>query len=656
MKALRKSLWGALAIFWASIGGLMVSQAVRAQAPAQTVLTRPLVPAASPGFVEVSAVVVEAEAQCEGASCRIAVTQNYYLHNRDRVKPASIRVKLAASSSEAKAEATYQATFKGAPLAPGGEATLWEVQLAPDEQGVFQVLSQHEAGANLFLEWAWDMSALVPWGQIVGARLVWRLPEHMTDDAFLDVQPPANSFDGRALTWEFEALTAPPRFHLTMISPPIWRELRTLEDSGDHLALAKRYLALEKEAAERGFMYPDPFAKVLAELQSALADGTDPTEVHTLLADLYRRRAEARPELRLNYLVLAAREYEALRALRPADAEVTRRLSQTLFDAALAASAEGDPAGALDYVREAEAADALALPPGDVERLMLKWAVELALGGRAPQALKELEGILSPGLRESLFRYAPPLTFASTKVFLSQGERRVSYRLGLYESSAENTRQRLQRLAARLREIPNVQVDIQASAEGTSLEITLGVHWEALSDLYGASEAIVKACAAEEGFLAALMAAPWRGDIAYEAVRPSWWASEWHYEEAVDLAEVASAWEAEALYSHWHLIEVRNEAPLDERSSLEKQLALAVLSDQAHVWDSLPSACAWAYHVSAPDGAPAEGLSWPIRWGETTRLLGGRRAILWERLALLGGFSACALGLVGLIWTFRRHS
>ncbi|MBC7317054.1 MAG: hypothetical protein H5T70_11590, partial [Chloroflexi bacterium] len=218
-------------------------------------------------------------------------------------------------------------------------------------------------------------------------------------------------------------------------------------------------------------------------------------------ADLYRRRAEARPELRLNYLVLAAREYEALRALRLTDAEVARRLSQTLLDAALAASAEGDPAGALDYVRGAEAADALALPPGDVERLMLKWAVELALGGKAPQALKELEGVLSPGLRESLFRYAPPLTFASTEVFLAQGERRVTYRLGLYESSAANTRQRLQHLAARLREIPNVQVSIQAPAEGTSLEITLDVYWEALSDLHGASAAIVKACAAEEGFL-----------------------------------------------------------------------------------------------------------------------------------------------------------
>ncbi len=654
--ALRKTwLWGLVAMLWVGIAWLAFGQAVRAQAPTQALITQPLVPATSPGFVEVSAVVVEAGLACPGGSCRVEVTQAYHLHNRDRVKPASLRVKLAAPTA-AKGEGAYRATFKGASLAPAGEASAWEVSLGPNEQGVFKILSQHEAGPSLFLDWAWDMSALAPWGQIISARVVWRLPEHMTDDAFLAIEPPANAFDGRALEWEFEALNAPPRFHLAMLSPPAWGDLRALSASGDHLNLATRYLALKEEADRRGLAYPDPFEKVLAELQSALVEGKAPAEAHTLLAELYRRRAEAMPELRLNYLVLAAREYEALRALQPGDAEAARRLSQTLFDAALTASAEGDPAGALDYIRKAEAVDALALPPADVERLMLKWAVELALAGKSPQALRELEGVLSPGLRESLFRYAPPLAFALTDVSLAQGERRVTYRLGLYEPSADDTRQRLQRLAARLREVPNVAVEIVAPAEGSTLEMTLYAHWEALADLQGTSAAIVKVCSVEEGFLATLIAAPWRADVARYDVRHTAWASEWHYEEPVDLADVAAAWEAEALYSHWHLIEVRNETPLDERAALEKQLALVVLGDQAHVWDGLPTACVWAYHVAAPAGVPAEGTSWSIPWGEARHLVGGRRVILWERAALLVGLSACALGLVGIVWAFRRRA
>lgn len=654
MKSFRSCCSLALSVLVACLVGLAGGRAA-AQTPAQILATWAVVPATSPGFVEIGAVVVEAELVCEGASCRLEVTQQYRLHNRDRVKPAALRIKLAKPSPEARLEAPYHISFKGASPMPWEETAIRDIALSPDEQGTLEVTSRHDVGQGAFLEWAWDMSALANWGQVVSARVEWRLPMHVTEDIFLDIQPPPASFDGRTLVWEFEALTSPPRFRIAMIAPPVWQELRTLSAAEDHSGLAKRYLLLKDEAAQRRLTYPDPFEKILAELQLALANDTTRVEAHTLLADLYRRRAEAVPALRLNYLVLAAREYEALRALRPSDDEVAKRLSQTLFDAALTASEEGDPAGALGYLRQAQAVDARALPQSDVERLMLRWAVELALGGRAAQALGELEGALSPAMKESLFRYAPPFRWAHTEVFLAEGVRTVTYRLGLYELSAGHTREQLRSLAERVRGIPNCQAELNAPADSSSLEMTIRIRWGALAELRAASEAVAKACTLEDGFLASFVAAPWRTDLAVYEARPTWLTHEWRYEEAVDLSSVSSTWEAEALYSHWHLIEVRNASPLEERAVLERQLALAVLNDQARVWDGLPTACVWAYRTESPTGTPPRVLSWPVLWGDTKRLVGGQRTFRWGRALPLVGGTGVILGVGCLTRAFRRR-
>jgi hypothetical protein len=70
------------------------------------------------------------------------------------------------------------------------------------------------------------------------------------------------------------------------------------------------------------------------------------------------------------------------------------------------------------------------------------------------QALVALDDVLSPGIRDALLRYAPPLASARTVVTQSAAGRTAHYELSLYAPSAAATTERVQAMVARLQELP----------------------------------------------------------------------------------------------------------------------------------------------------------------------------------------------------------
>lgn len=630
-------------------------------------LTLPLVPVGGPGFIEINAFTLRASLACPEGRCRLEVAQRYQFHNRDRVQSAPLALTLGSSADAARAQHRLLAA-DGTVMEPSSDAAghvLWRLTLAPDEMRAVQVASQHDLDARAFIRWRWEMAALAAWGQIISARVSLHLPQQITDDAFYSVSPPPAGFDGREMVWEYEALASPTEIAVTLMAPPHWERLRALTVAQDHYPLALHHLALYEAAQQIGLAYPDPFEVVVAALLAVPAHASDFAAARSLLADLYLQRADQHEDLRLNYTVLAARQLEALRAQAPPEETLVQRLRSVYLDAANAASGQGDPAGALAYLHKASN-----LPGGNdpaqqaaLELLTLRWAVDLALGGQVVRAMAELEGAMSPQVREELFHYAPPIVSARTAVELAPGQRVVQYRLQMYQPTQAVALARLQALVARLEDAVACQAQMEAGAS-PAVTLTVRLDYGSLAELQQASAVIVQSLP-QDDFLAALLTAPWRGSIAQYEAQQRAFTSDWRYAEQVDLQPLAAARQARSQYVHWRMVELRNQRPSDDIGALENQLALLALREQAQVWDGLPSASYWTYRVAAPAGADPSAAAqapaiWLIPWGETTRLAVARRAILWPSVwAVVAGVALAlsgALGLLALARRRRRHT
>lgn len=656
----RYALGLALLVGSLSPSNARVAQAadIAAQPEDDGAVTLPLTPVGAPGFVEINAVVVTAVLSCPDSQCRLDVTQRYQLHNRDRVQAAQVALGLGSPAAGLPAAQHRLLTADGAALGPSanqdGRPT-WALTLAPDEQRTIQVVSQHGLGERAFIRWRWDMALLASWGQIISARVDFRLPQHITDDALFDVRPPPATFDGRELIWEYEALVSPLDVTVTLMAPPQWQRLQALSLGEDHYALAQHHLALYDAAREFGLAYADPFDIVVAELLAVLPSDANARAAHAALADLYLSRATTHEDLRLNYLVLAARELETLHTQAPQDAILADRLDRIYFDAATTASAQGDPAGALAYLHKAASVSSGQDPSRQaaVEHLTLRWAVDLALGGQVARAIEALQGVMSRQVQDELFRYAPPIVSARTVVELTAQQRTVRYRLRLYQPTQAATVLRLEALAARLAAIEGCQAQVTPD-QTLAVTLTLTVTYDSLAELRAVSAAISQALAGDD-LLASLVASPWRSDISRYDARRMTFAVEWTYEEQVDMSSLAAKLRTESQYVHWRLVELRNQRPTDEKAALENQLALLALREQAQMWDGLPSASYWTYQVAPPPNAPHAPASWLVPWGEVGYLAIRQRAIIWSSIGMVaGGVGLALIGIVGLLALRRR--
>lgn len=626
-----------------------------AEAP-QLACDVPLVPLEAPGFVQLTSCVLRAELRCDEAHCALCVEQTYQLHNRDRIKGSTLRVGL--PKPDAEAAPMPEVVLKdgeGTPISLLGLTVLhsrvWEISLDPDERRVLAFSYARPVSPGHFLRWQWDMARLSPWGTVEGARVELKLPYHVTDDAFLEVRPVPFGFDGTTLSWEHERLEAPLSHNVLMISPLTWKRLRELRATAAHHELARFYVDIQKAAQRERVPLADQYEEIVAELQAAIEEAPDNVAARLDLANLYQARADASPQMRLNYLLLAAEELATVLRQQPGDRQVASVLGRTYYDAARVASEANDPAGALAYLRKARQTPGADLgpDPNEYEDLTLHWALDLAERGHVGQALADLEGVLSPEKHGALLRYAPPLASAHTEVDLNPEMRSAHCSFCLYPASASETMARLQGITDRLKTLEGCLVALTPdSSNRDRVTLDISVTYSALSELRKRSLAVLEVLSEDDDLISAIAAAPWEMDLRVYAAESTPWTDRYVYDEGVDLSPLHDVWEMQSQYIRWRLVELQDAPPGDERAQLEQRFALIALREQRQIWEHLPSGTYWVYRVAFGDTSGAPRRAWLLGWGQTRSLEMVHPVYRWDdvlRVSLIG------LGLVLLFST-----
>ena len=630
-----------LAFLLAVLAVLLVPRGASAEAPLSMGLI--LVPVGAAPAIELSGYKLVAELSCQGEHCSLQVEQVYYLHNGDRAHTQTLQVGLLRGQGGGEGAFPQVELFdgQGQPLASVGVSSLhrlvWETSLRPDGREQLVLRFSLPLASSFFLVWDWDTSPLASWSRVDSARLEWRFPSHLTDQAFLEVSPSDFSFDGWTLFWAYEGAPSPARHRLLMYLPPVWQKLQDLRIAQAHWETAQLLLALWREAQALGVPMADPFPQVLAELELLLERHPDDAQARLLLAELYQQRAQKYPELRLNYLLLAAQAIAPLVEGRAsADPQLIELLRRLYYSAAQEANELDDPAGALLYLERARRLPGEANQSSEaLEQLALRWALLLARKGQGTQALLQVGEMLSPRVRDELLHYAPPFTSVETRVSLWPGRREVTYTLTLYLPAAESTWERLQELAARLEGL-GCQARVERPAEERAL-CWVEVPYRSAEELEQKRALLLRALEEDEDLVSAFLAAPWRWQAFLYGLKPTLWYDRYLYREVVDLAPLEGVWTQEAQYARWRLVELRTAQPVDERARLEQELARIVLQEQNQLWNHLPVSSRWLFEVHYGAGAP-KGV-WVLGWGQRRELTLNQVRYRWWLIERVGGFA-----------------
>lgn len=612
-------------------------------------------PLASSGRVSLVAYVLEAKLSCQGEGCTIGVEQGYFIENKEN-KAITLRLGLElAGRGDLVGLLLRDAKGSVLPLL-GGEPplnTTWEVTLERLARKDLVLAYRYTVYPGHVLRWCAQTAPLVAWGPAESARLTWEWPGFVSQEALLHVEPPNPTFNGKTLTWNYENLSAWPDHEIICLSPNAWNELFRLNAAGDHRGLARLLMAIQEDSVRAGLGHVDRFEEIVAELQAALRANPNDVAARLELAQVYRARSEAKPEMRLNYLLLAAQELAAALEQRPEDRQVAEALGLTYYQAALAASESGDPAGGLTYLKKARSVGVQAgLDEKKGEELTLRWALSLAEQGQVSRALVELAEVLSPELESALLRYAPPFASARTEIILEPGERVVRSTLQLYSPTASKAQARLEELAARLGAAEGCRVGLDVQPDAATLEVRLA--FRSLNEYRARAAALVELLAPDPDLLSALLSAPWEDDLQAHEVDRGYWYDRYLYREALDLRPLQEIWETEAQFARWRLVELRNANPADERGQWEQRFGQIVLREQVAIWENLPSGSYWVYRLRYPPNPETSiDLNWLVGWGQQRELTLDHRAYHWSVLLQAAGIASAALAVLAAIALFR---
>jgi hypothetical protein len=641
-----------LSVWLASVASMPTALA---QAASPRYLTEPyLLPAGAPGFVVLNTFAIEAELVCDQDPCRLRIRQRYELHNRDQTRSSTLRLGLPRTPSEAPGavEVVVQ-DQRGWAVQPGDERfeTIWELSLGRNERRTITLTHEESSPSTHFVAWAWDGAALAAWGHLESARIAIAFPSHLVDDMLLDVSPAEFKVEGAQLYWEYEDIETLPLHQLVTYAPPSYERLQALRALEAHRELAQLYQALEAAAEAEGIPLSDQYPAILAALQAALTAHPDDMQTRLDLATLYRARGDLLPELKLNYLLLSAQELAAVLTQEPAREGLAQTVAQTYYDAAQLAKRQGDPASALIYLKKAaEVADGqgeqVALA---VRELTMQWALDLARQGQVLEALEQLGGTLSEATQESLLHYAPDLRSARTDVYLDQPLRRVRYRLRLYPARAIQAEARVRVLAGRVEALSGWTTRIEKPPDRPDeLDLEIEAPFDSVSQLKTRAEELTQAFLGEEDLLAALVLAPWRGQIESYAVAENPWYALLSYREQIDLTALDELLAERSEYARWRLVELHALEPESAIERFERDLGLIVLREHQQTWEQFASGTYWVYHVHharVPDMPP---MTWLVSWGQSRllelsypspnwRVIGGSLLAIAAFLALLAG-------------------
>ncbi|MHB0859273.1 MAG: tetratricopeptide repeat protein [Anaerolineae bacterium] len=624
----------------------------------------PLTPIGPPGSVKLLACTLAADLACGPDTCDLQVEQTLFLYNQDRAQAAELDVGLP-STPNAAGEALSAVSLRDdqgatlAPIAPPAEFShAWRLSLQPDQRGALTLTYTHPLPAVEVLRWMWDTPLIAAWGLADSVRASLHLPQHMTEDAFLSIEPRTYRFDGRTVSWEYEGGSFWPAHEVTLIAPGAWAQLASLRVNGEHRALAHLLASLQASAQAAEAPFADPFDQIVAALYAAVQQEPDNTDIRMELAQAFRARAESETESRLNYLLLAAQELEALCALQPDNNTFAQDLSQTYLNAAQAADESGDPASALTYLEKAAAvpgADLAGLQE-HIRDLTLRWALRLAEQGRTEEALARLDGLLSPQFGDLLVRYAPPWTSAHISMRLEPGRRVVRYALALHPASAERVGLALRALAEQAATVLGHAGHVEIGPQQATLELV--VPFDTPAQLETRSAELFTALSLDTDLLSATIASAWRPVPRTLAWQKGFLRDRVVYTEPIDLSALDETLRAEAEYCEWQMVELQNAHPVDEAASLENRLAVIALRDQYLDWQSLPAATYWTAAVEiGADPATLVRQTWLIPWASTQELALQQPIYHWPvlRRVALGGGVALLLVLVLLALPRKRR-
>jgi len=617
-----------------------------------------LLPMGVEARVDLASYVASTTLVCEGTACELHNEQSYQLYNKDKLHQHILRIASPQRPGERlQVSDVYVRDEEGNPLPPKeGEtfqSAIWEIILAPNQRKSLSLSYVQPLSATHFMTWHPVVAPVEAWRSAGSVRLALELPDYAVQSILLGVEPSHYHFDGTNLEWEYEQLESLSEHKVMLYSPPTWQRLRALQKSNAHYELAQLYIGLGEAAGHQNVPYPDPFQKVVAELQAEIGASPQNTEARLDLATLYLERSDLSSDL--NYLLLANHELAAILEYDPQNQQVADRLSRAYYRGAQRAQDIEDPEGALLYLEKAAQVPNTRRPyeSEELENLRLRLALDLAEKGRVREALTQIHGTVASETEDALLHYAPPLIGVRTRVDLQPNVRTVGYEFQFYPPLAAEGRRRLQEVAKQFETLGDCQVILQPNQRQNVAFLEIRVPFRSIAGLEVWEDSVQKLLLTDEDLISAFVSQPWHADVRNYDVAVSPWGRRYRYGERVELSHTAALCEEEAQYASWRLIELRDDSAENETTRLRQSLAVIALSEQRQAWDQLASGSYWTYNVRYEDGYQS-AASWLLSWGQTRDLEIDYYMYRWPRIL---GLCAALILLVFIssLATRRKH-
>jgi len=580
-RALKRILWLLLACVSAA---LAVPHASRADGG----LCLPvLTPLEATGFVELTTLAVDVQIGCDDDGCTLTSSQRLWLTNTDQVAPARLYIG-APQDCPAHIDSV---TMDGVEIQPEGDALRLAIPAGANVE-LTAALSLTATDAPLLVATvATGQSAR--WGKPGDVRLSLKLAEH-EPGALISVEPAPQRRSHGELIWDWQGPAGD--VSLQMLNPTIDAALLRPETDTAHASLSS--LAAWLPTRPQGDAGVNLTARLLAALHQKVDARPDDVTAHLLLADTYLSLADQQPEQRLNHMLLAIEQLDEASAAAKTGRDLVTRLADAYYQAALAAHDEGDPAGAIRYLNHAaEIAPSQQIADAQTEFVM-RWGLDLARQGAVAEAIALLGEAGQLPAAQNLTRFAPPFEHAQTTVTLYPNERRVSYDLLLYGPALTAADEALEAHLAAAQSVPDVQATLELDAASNRRRLNVVASYASPAELLTTAERLVQAWQVQGGLLSELLAMPWRGAGPTLSRSVAAWGQQLSYAEVVDSSAFHEAWQVDADYANWWMIELHAQAPEGGAAAVAHELALLALRDQVSLWETLPTNTRWVYTLA----------------------------------------------------------
>jgi len=507
------------------------------------------------------------------------------------------------------------------------------VALEPGQTLEITVTYETSPIAGRLVQWAWNLEEFQPWGDLPPMRLVLDLAERITDEVFLVASPSSYALKGSQAVWD---LAAPQAMELVLLAPATWRELANLRMTDDAQALGQLYLDIGSDAAALGLADGGMVAAGIGELLTAVERTPDDATLRTLLVELYAGRADAHPDQRLPYLLLAIEQIEAIPP-SSRTAQITQRLGELSLNAALAAEEAANPSLAFKLLQQAEASLGTELVSQREEALALRLALSLAESGRLHEALEAIEGKLSPQTRDALLRYAPPFASVVTTVTVSSETRMAVQSFRLYAPTAEATCQALQEWTTKLDATGAVSAVLTFRGETALLLVEMP--WSLPEGPRARFKELLENLD-QQNLLNAVVRSPWITASDAYTREQTFWRTAIRYQEQVDLRDIGTLWAGGDSLVQWQAVEIEAAFAPGNEPSYEQRLAYRALAEQRDIWRDMPHSSYWIYQIVRDGEGTLEPIG-RIAFGEDGQVIATLVHYNYGRLAIVA--------LVGII-------